>query len=91
MYLCSLVDALVLALLLAVAAALALSASQVDAVTGVLGLAEGAVTSSVRWVADSKTGTQAAVRTGVVGSLGGWVLRPLFGLAKRWLRARRDD
>lgn len=89
MYLISCVDTLVVVFIICVCLGLVgVYYTPVDATTSVLGIVESLVWSSAAWVASSGTKTQVVVRTGVVWSMMGWMLKPAMFLVKRW--ARRD-
>lgn len=89
MYLFSFVDIVLILVLIGIILVLVVL-PQVDAVTGILGMTESLIWSSARWVSSSQTKTQVVVRTGVVWSFAGWIIKPLFGITKRWIRTRKE-
>lgn len=92
MYLISCVDTLVVLFILGVTLGLVGTYyAPMDATTSVLGAIESVVWSSATWVASSGTKTQVVVRTGVVWSMMGWMVKPAMFMLKRWVRRDRAE
>lgn len=84
--LCTPIDVFLVLALMCVVVLAATSVTRVDVVAATLSGVEGMLWSAFGWVGSAETKTQTVVRTGMVGSLMGWMFKPGLFLLKRWVR-----